>query len=37
MRDGTRHAHNRLAFHWFASLEVKLACDAAHSVKEVES
>ena len=30
MCNGTRHPHNRLALHWFASLEVKLACDAAH-------
>ena len=30
MRDRMRHPHNRLALHRFASLEVKLACDAAH-------
>ena len=28
--DGTRHPHNGLALHRFASLEIKLACYAAH-------
>ena len=37
MRDGTRHAHNRLALDGLMSLEVKLSGYAAHSVKEVES
>jgi hypothetical protein len=30
MGDGARHQYNRLALDWFASLEIKLACDAAH-------
>src|SRR5437667_12549684 len=30
MRNGTCHPDDRFALHWFASLEVKLACDAAH-------
>ena len=30
MRDRTRHPHDRLALDWFASLKIKLACDAAH-------
>ena len=30
MRNGTRHAHNRLALDWFVPLEVILASYAAH-------
>src|SRR6266550_8552590 len=30
MCDGTRHPHNGLSLHWFASLKIKLACYAAH-------
>ena len=30
VRDRVRHAHDRLALHWLASLEVKLPGYAAH-------
>jgi hypothetical protein len=33
MRDGTRHPYDRLLLDWFASLEVKLTCDATHASK----
>jgi hypothetical protein len=36
MRDGTGHPYNRVAFHRFASLEVKLACDTAHIIQRSE-
>src|SRR5258708_34182926 len=37
MCDGTRHPHDRLTLHGFLSLEVKLACDAAHCSTDVGS
>jgi hypothetical protein len=37
VRDGTRHPYNRLALHWFVSLEIKLASYAAHGLKSVKS
>src|SRR5205807_8986146 len=36
MCDRVRHTHDRLALHWFASLEVKLAGYAAHIVQRSE-
>src|SRR5262245_13513696 len=36
MYNGARHTYNRLALDGFASLEVKLACDSAHFIREIE-
>ena len=37
MSNGTRHAHDCRALHWFASLKVKLACYTAHSFTPIGS